>query len=157
MKYTVTFVFIVALVNLVSCRPTFDKIAEVLLDAVLTDTPNSRYPPGSGAYQQGYHQHHHDHHYYGNSVQPGGYYQHPNGGYSGSQLNYYPSQATYAHAPPYAQGPYSHHPYPYSQGPHSNGNYGSYPNPGAAFSMGASVEYQPSEYERHRSYKTQGY
>ncbi|XP_053947327.1 pupal cuticle protein Edg-91-like [Anastrepha ludens] len=150
MKTTVTFIFIAAITTLTSARPTFDKIAEALLE-VVDPNPYPRYPSGSANYQQGYHQHHHDHHYYGNGAQPDGYYQQPHGGY-------YPAQVSYVQGPgPYAPGHYPQQHYP--QGHYAHGNYGGngYVHPEPALSVGITAGYEPSGYARHHSYKQHGY
>lgn len=116
---------------MVSARPTFDKIADALLDVL---DPYTKYPPGYHNHQDGYHLHHHDHHYYGSGSQPNGYYQNPNIGYPHVEQNYHPSQG------PYSQGYYPQRPY------YDNRRY---PNTAPDVSVEINGSFQPKRYHHH--------
>ncbi|XP_054089682.1 protein lifeguard 1-like [Zeugodacus cucurbitae] len=150
MKLIIASIFTFSIISLVSARPTFDKIANALLDVL---DPDTNYP---NSHHGGYHQHQHDHHYYGGGAQPNGYYPNPNVGYPRVEQTYYPSQGAYPQGP-YPQGPYTQGTYP--QGPHQQGYYPQRPyynnrghgNTAPDVSVEIIGSYQPTGY-RQRGY-----
>lgn len=139
MKFILGFIFACTVLTMVSARPTFDKIADALLNVL---DPYTNYPSGNPNHQDGYHLHHHDHHYYGGGAQPNGYYQNPNVGYPYVEQNYYPSQVQYS------QGPYTQGYRP--QRPHYD--HAGYPNAAPEVSVEINGGYRPKGY-RHYGYK----